>query len=250
MDPAGPAASVPHVLLGRLGVRCTETPLLEMALAHRSFAFERKGAPNNERLEFLGDAVLGLAVTDMIYRRFPDLAEGDLAKLRSSTVNMAVLADVARSVGLGEALLLGKGEELSGGRNKDSILADALEAVLGALYLDCGLEEARRLIDRLFAGHIQELVDRGVVRDFKTSLQELSVQQVGAMPEYRVSSAGPDHDKRFEADVFLNGDFMGSGTGRSKKQAEQAAAKEALDHLTGGTSPAGEEAAATDARAT
>jgi ribonuclease-3 len=249
MDPAE-SGGVPHGLLRRMGVHCTEAPLLEIALAHRSFAFERKGASNNERLEFLGDAVLGLAITDMIYRWFPDLAEGDLAKLRSSTVNMAVLADVARSVGLGEELRLGKGEELSGGRNKDSILADAFEAVLGALYLDCGLEETRGLIERLFAEHVRELVDRGVVRDFKTSLQELSVQQVGAMPEYRVSSAGPDHDKRFEADVFLKGVFMGSGTGRSKKQAEQASAKEALEHLSEGTVPAEEEAAAADARIT
>jgi ribonuclease-3 len=203
-----------------------------VALAHRSFAFERKGAPNNERLEFLGDAVLGLVITNLIYRSFPELAEGDLAKLRSSTVNMAVLAEVARTVGLGDELFLGKGEELSGGRDKDSILADAFEAVLGALYLDCGLDRTAPIIERLFFAHIHELVDRGVVRDFKTNLQEQSVQQLGTMPEYRVSSTGPDHDKRFEAEVFLKGTFMGTGTGRSKKQAEQAAAKEALVELS------------------
>lgn len=232
MDPAEQPGPVASALLSRLGLASAETPLLAMALAHRSFAFERKGAPNNERLEFLGDAVLGLVITNMIFRSFPDLAEGDLAKLRSSTVNMAVLADVARSVGLGEELLLGKGEELSGGRDKDSILADASEAVLGALYLDCGLEETAPVIERLFSAHIHELVDRGVVRDFKTSLQEQSVQQMGTMPEYQVSSTGPDHDKRFEAEVFLKGKFMGIGTGRSKKQAEQAAAKEALVALS------------------
>jgi ribonuclease-3 len=232
MDPAEQTGPIASALLSRLGLATAETPLLAMALAHRSFAFERKGAPSNERLEFLGDAVLGLVITNMIFRSFPDLAEGDLAKLRSSTVNMAVLADVARSVGLGEELLLGKGEELSGGRDKDSILADAFEAVLGALYLDCGLEETAPVIERLFSAHIHELVDRGVVRDFKTSLQERSVQQMGAMPEYRVSSTGPDHDKRFEAEVFLKGTFMGTGTGRSKKQAEQASAKEALDALS------------------
>lgn len=232
MDPAEQTGPIASAFLSRLGLGTAETPLLAMALAHRSFTFERKGAPNNERLEFLGDAVLGLVITNMIFRSFPELAEGDLAKLRSSTVNMAVLADVARSVGLGEELLLGKGEELSGGRDKDSILADAFEAVLGALYLDCGLEETAPVIERLFSAHIHELVDQGVVRDFKTSLQERSVQQMGSMPEYRVSSTGPDHDKRFEAEVFLKGRFMGIGTGRSKKQAEQAAAKEALAALS------------------
>jgi ribonuclease III len=171
-------------------------------------------------------------ITNLIYRSFPELAEGDLAKLRSSTVNMAVLAEVARTVGLGDELFLGKGEELSGGRDKDSILADAFEAVLGALYLDCGLDRTAPIIERLFFAHIHELVDRGVVRDFKTNLQEQSVQQLGTMPEYRVSSSGPDHDKRFEAEVFLKGNFMGTGTGRSKKQAEQAAAKEALVELS------------------
>jgi ribonuclease III len=232
MDPAEQAGPVASALLERLGLSSAETPLLEVALAHRSFAFERKGAPNNERLEFLGDAVLGLVITNLIYRSFPELAEGDLAKLRSSTVNMAVLAEVARTVGLGDELFLGKGEELSGGRDKDSILADAFEAVLGALYLDCGLDRTAPIIERLFFAHIHELVDRGVVRDFKTNLQEQSVQQLGTMPEYRVSSSGPDHDKRFEAEVFLKGNFMGTGTGRSKKQAEQAAAKEALVELS------------------
>jgi ribonuclease-3 len=241
MDPAEVPGPVASALLERLGMASAETPLLEVALAHRSFAFERKGAPNNERLEFLGDAVLGLVITNLIYRSFPELAEGDLAKLRSSTVNMAVLADVARSVGLGDELFLGKGEELSGGRDKDSILADAFEAVLGALYLDCGLDRTAPVIERLFSAHIHELVDRGVVRDFKTNLQEQSVQQLGVMPEYRVTSTGPDHDKRFEAEVFLKGNFMGTGTGRSKKQAEQAAAKEALVELS-------RPAAATDAR--
>ena len=217
---------------------------------HRSWCAEHAGYPSNERLEFLGDSVLGLVVTDHVYRVYPDLDEGALTEIRKTVVNSVALAEVAEALGVGEHLLLGKGEELSGGRNKDSILADAFEAVLGALYLDCGLEETRGLIERLFADHVRELVDRGVVRDFKTSLQELSVQQVGAMPEYRVSSAGPDHDKRFEADVFLKGVFMGSGTGRSKKQAEQASAKEALEHLSEGTVPAEEEAAAADARIT
>lgn len=249
MDITEEAGPVAGALAARLGINCTDIPLLEVALAHRSFAFERKGAPNNERLEFLGDAVLGLVVTDLIFGWFPDLPEGDMAKLRSSTVNMAVLADAARSVGLGEELYLGKGEEISGGRNKDSILADAFEAVLGALYLDCGLEETASLIERLFSDHIHDLVDRGVVRDFKTNLQELSVQQGGSTPEYRVSASGPDHDKRFNADVFLKGSHMGSGTGRSKKQAEQAAAKEALSVMAKGPW-SGEAEISSDARAT
>ncbi len=237
MDPDTTDDPIAPGLLDRLGIAGARTPLLEVALAHRSFAFERKGAVNNERLEFLGDAVLGLVITNLIFGSFPDLAEGDMAKLRSSTVNMAVLADVARSLGLGEELLLGKGEELSGGRNKDSILADAFEAVLGALYLDCGLDPTAQIIERLFVDHIHELVDKGVVRDFKTSLQEETVQQAGALPEYRVSSTGPDHDKRFEAEVFLVGAFLGRGTGRSKKQAEQAAAKEALAARSPATPP-------------
>jgi ribonuclease-3 len=131
-------------------------PLLRGALTHRSYTFEHPDVPNYERLEFLGDAVLGLVVTDMIFAWYPHLPEGDLAKLRSSSVNMAVLAKVARSIGLGEELLLGKGEELSGGRDKDSILADSLEAVIGAAYLDCGLEQIRGLVERLFAGLIRE----------------------------------------------------------------------------------------------
>lgn len=225
-------ASEGHVLLRRLGLGGPfASSHLEVALSHRSFTYEHPGHPNNERLEFLGDAVLGLLVTDIIFAGFPDLAEGEMARLRSSTVNMAVLAGVARSVGLGERLRLGRGEELSGGRNKDSILADAFEAVLGAIYLDYGLDQVRAVVERLFTGHIQELVQLGAVRDFKTSLQEAAVQESGALPEYRVSSTGPDHDRRFEADVFLQGEAMGSGIGRSKKEAEQGAAKDALSRM-------------------
>jgi ribonuclease-3 len=202
-----------------------------VALSHRSYAFERRDVDHNERLEFLGDAVLGLAVTDLIFRWYPELTEGEMAKLRSSTVNMAVLAEAARSIDLGQELRLGRGEELSGGRDKTSILADAFEAVLGALYLDCGWETTFRLIESLFGDHIRNHVDRGVVRDFKTNLQEVAVQIDGALPEYRVSSTGPDHAKTFTASVFIGGTELGAGNGRSKKEAEQAAAKEALVQL-------------------
>src|SRR5207249_326440 len=166
-------------------------------LTHRSFAFENEmpQAMTNERLEFLGDAVLGIAVTDIAFRAFPDLSEGQLAKLRAATVNMATLADVARSLQLGEQVLLGKGEEMSGGREKASILADALEAVLGAIYLDQGLSAAFGLIDRVFWPRMVAYVRGEGDRDYKTSLQELSAQDLGRLPEYRVRERGPDHQK-------------------------------------------------------
>lgn len=218
----------------RLGVTFGDRELLQVALTHRSYAFEHGGVPHNERLEFLGDAVLGLVITDMIFARYPDLPEGEMAKLRAATVNMAVLADAARDLGLGDDLRLGRGEEMSGGREKASILADALEALLGALYLDRGLDEVRRVIGELFTGHIRDHVERGAVRDFKTSLQERAAKRTGKVPEYRITSAGPDHAKRFRARVFLLGELLGEGKGRSKKEAEQAAAKEALSQLEQG----------------
>jgi ribonuclease-3 len=207
--------------------------LLTTGLTHRSYAFEQGGLPHNERLEFLGDAVLGLVVTDMIFEEFPVLSEGEMAKLRASTVNMAVLADVARSLDLGTHLYLGRGEELSGGRDKTSILADALEAVIGALYLDQGLEIAAGAVRDWFGPVIRDHVEQGVVRDFKTKLQEEAVKSEGRLPEYRITSSGPDHAKQFRASVFLGGRMLGEGEGGSKKEAEQAAAKEALEQLEG-----------------
>lgn len=228
------AASTPSGLSSveeRLGVGFADPALIDVALTHRSYAFEHGSPRHNERLEFLGDAVLGLLVTDMIFSWYPDLTEGEMAKLRASTVNMAVLADAARDLGIGEELHLGRGEELSGGRDKSSILADAFEAVLGAVYLDQGMATARRLVERSLADHIRDQVERGVVRDFKTSLQEHAVRQRGAIPEYRITASGPDHAKRFDAQVYLTGELLGEGTGRSKKEAEQAAAKRALPKL-------------------
>lgn len=215
----------------RLGIKIHNRELLEAALTHRSFAFETGGLIHNERLEFLGDAVLGLAVTDMIYRWYPELPEGDMAKLRASTVNMAVLADAARRLQLGEVLFLGRGEELSGGRDKSSILADGYEALLGAVYLDQGMEPTRMIIERSLSDHIRRHVEHGVVRDFKTNLQEITAQRGNGIPEYRLSASGPDHAKRFKAQVLVAGRFLGEGEGRSKKQAEQAAAKEAMERL-------------------
>lgn len=215
-----------------LGIRFSDPSLREVALTHRSFAFEQDVAPTNERLEFLGDAVLGLVITDLAYRAYGDLSEGELAKLRAAMVNMTMLAEVARELGLGEAVLLGRGEELSGGRDKASILADTLEAVLGAVYLDHGLRVAQRLIKRLFAPRMRAYVRGEGARDYKTLLQELAAQDFGRLPEYRVDERGPDHQKEFTASVVLGGNELGRGTGRSKKEAEQRAAREAHGRLT------------------
>lgn len=237
MDPESEAADQfrgtdgHSVLEGELQVRFTNPGLLQDSLTHRSYAFEHGGVTNNERLEFLGDAVLGLVVTDIIFSQFPQLPEGEMAKLRAATVNMGVLADVARELGLGPHLHLGRGEELSGGREKSSILADALEALIGAIYLDRGMDETRRVIGLLFADYIRNHVEQGLVRDYKTNLQERSARRWGNVPEYRITSTGPDHAKRFEAKVYLGGELLGEGNGRSKKEAEQEAAREALAEM-------------------
>jgi ribonuclease-3 len=215
-----------------LGIRFRDGALREAALTHRSFAFEQGVQPTNERLEFLGDAVLGLVVTDLAYRNFPDLSEGELAKLRAAVVNMSVLADIAAELGLGDQVFLGKGEQLSGGRHKASILADAMEAVLGAVYLDHGLEAAGDLIRRLFWPRMEAYARGEGDRDYKTSLQELAAQDFGRIPEYRVAEQGPDHQKEFTATVYLGGREFGMGVGRSKKEAEQQAAREAFARLT------------------
>ncbi len=216
-------------------MRFRDQSLFEDSLTHRSYAFESGRLPTNERLEFLGDAVLGLVVTDLAYRQFPDLSEGELAKLRAATVNMTTLAEIARELGLGEHVLLGKGEELSGGRDKASILGDALEAVLGAIYLDRGLATARRVIARLFWPRMLAYVRGQGDRDYKTTLQELAAQDVGNVPRYEVSEQGPDHAKEFTAVVFLGQKAYGRGRGRTKKEAEQQAARQAFDTLTGVT---------------
>jgi ribonuclease III len=215
-----------------LRIRFRDRSLREAALTHRSFAFEQGVQPTNERLEFLGDAVLGLVITDLAYRSFPHLSEGELAKLRASVVNMSVLAEVATELGLGEAVLLGKGEQLSGGRQKASILADAMEAVLGAVYMDHGLDAAGEIIRRLFWPRMEAYARGEGGRDYKTDLQELAAQDFGRIPDYRVVERGPDHQKEFTATVYVGGRELGSGVGRSKKEAEQQAAREAFTRLT------------------
>jgi ribonuclease-3 len=216
----------------QLRVRFRDPRILQISLIHRSYAFEEGTAETNERLEFLGDAVLGLVVTDLAFRRFPDMPEGELAKLRAATVNMITLAEVARELALGQELFLGRGEELSGGRDKTSILADAMEAVLGGIYVDRGLGVAADAIERLFWPRMAAYVRGEGDRDFKTGLQELAAQDVGTVPQYRVEEKGPDHAKEFTATVFLDGQRYGKGQGRSKKEAEQQAARQAFDRLS------------------
>jgi ribonuclease-3 len=210
--------------------------LLERALTHRSFAYENGGLPTNERLEFLGDSVLGLIVTDTLFREYPDLPEGQLAKLRAAVVNMRALAGVARGLQLGSFVRLGKGEEGTGGRDKSSILADTLEAVLGAVYLDRGLGEADALVHRLFDPVIARSARLGAGLDWKTSLQELTAAEIMGVPEYHVEESGPDHQKSFRASVRIAGRTYGEGEGRSKKEAEQQAAEAAWTSITEGHS--------------
>jgi ribonuclease-3 len=221
----------PGRLEAALGVELRDRALLVQALTHRSHAFEAGGLPNNERLEFLGDAVLGLVVTERIYRSYAYAPEGRLAKLRAAAVNTHSLADVARRLGVGRAVRLGRGEEQSGGRDKDSILADTLEALLGAVYLDRGLEVAEEVVDRLFADLIDDLANRRESLDYKTSLQELAAREWSSLPSYHLTAEGPDHRKRFTATVSVQGERLGVGTGRSKKEAEQQAAREAFTTL-------------------
>ncbi|MER5322227.1 ribonuclease III [Streptosporangium roseum] len=208
-----------------------DVAILERAMTHRSYAYENGGLPTNERLEFLGDSVLGLVVTDTLYRNHPDLPEGQLAKLRAAVVNMRALADVARTLGLGRFLRLGRGEEGTGGRDKSSILADTLEALIGAVYVNRGLDEAFRVVHLLFDPLITRSASLGAGLDWKTSLQELTASEALGVPEYHVEESGPDHAKSFTAVVLLGGEEYGSGSGRSKKEAEQQAAEAAWNRI-------------------
>src|SRR5580765_3727300 len=224
---AGPPLSE---LEARLGY-AIHPGLLQRALTHRSYAYENGGLPTNERLEFLGDAVLGLVVTDTLFRTHPDLPEGQLAKLRSAVVNARALAVVGRDLGLGSYLRLGRGEEATGGREKSSILADTVEAVIGAVYVDRGLDAASDLVHRLFDGLIEASARMGAGLDWKTSLQELTASTGLGVPEYQIHGEGPDHEKFFTAVVRIGGEERGVGTGRSKKEAEQEAASAAWHRL-------------------
>ena len=220
-------------LSARLGVGVSPA-LLSRALTHRSYAFENGGLPTNERLEFLGDAVLGLAVTDVLYRRHPELPEGQLAKSRSGVVSAVALAEVAADLGLGDALLLGRGEELTGGRAKASILADALEAVIGAVYLEHGFGVAASVVLRLVGPRLESAVARRAGTDWKTDLQELAAATGRPAPVYEVTGSGPDHARHYEAAVRLGESVVGRGSGASKKHAEQNAAEQACATLQSG----------------
>jgi ribonuclease III len=220
------------VLSRRLGYDFTDQSLLRRALAHRSWCAEVGGEPSNERLEFLGDAVLGWVVAEIAYRRHGDLPEGKLTDLRKSVVNAAALAGVAESIGLGEWLLLGKGEDAAGGRRKPSILSDAFEAVLGAVYIDGGVESAKSLVARLFSERLDVAAGRLDRLDNKTELQELTARLYDTAPVYVLTEFGPDHAKTFKATVLVAGRVVGAGEGKSKKLAEQQAASEARDALS------------------
>jgi ribonuclease-3 len=225
-------------LLQRVGLDLAADSL-ELALTHRSYAYEHGGLPTNERLEFLGDSVLGIIITDELYNSHPDLPEGQLAKLRASIVNMHALAAVGHTLGLGELLLLGHGEVLTGGREKASIVSDAVEALLGALYLQHGLEPVRAAVLRLFRDLLTAAPRLGAGLDWKTSLQEIAASQSLGVPAYEIADTGPDHDKTFTARAIVGGQTLGEGVGHTKKQAEQLAAAQAYRELVDDTADAG-----------
>ncbi|AEE46563.1 ribonuclease III [Cellulomonas fimi] len=217
-------------LVEKLGVHL-DPELLVLALTHRSFAHEAGGIPTNERLEFLGDTVLGLVVTESLYRRHPEQPEGALAKMRAATVSQRALAGVARELDLGAYVLLGKGELATGGADKDSILSDTLEALFGAVYLAHGLETARVVVDRFVGPTLDAAAALGAGLDWKTSLQELSAALGLGAPSYDVVGEGPDHARTFTARAVIAGEPRGAGSGPAKKLAEQHAAEDAYRAL-------------------
>ncbi|MDJ0925584.1 MAG: ribonuclease III [Acidimicrobiia bacterium] len=209
-----------------LGYVFTSPEVVTLALTHRSYAAEHALDVSYERLEFLGDAVLQLVVTRYLYDTYEDLAEGELAKVRAAVVNQKTLAAIGRRLGIGDAVLLGQGEETSGGRDKDSILADIVEALLGAVYLDGGYAPAAEFVLRHWVPIIEERATAPGRRDYKTRLQEILAKQ-GLQPRYEISESGPDHAKVFAAELWVGERLIASGRGSSKKRAEQAAAKAA-----------------------
>jgi ribonuclease III len=218
-------------LCARLAYSFADPGLLDLALRHRSWCAENGAVESNERLEFLGDAVLGVVVTDHLFRAAPDMSEGVLARHRSELVSAAALAGVARSVHLGDSLALGKGEETTGGRDKTSILADGMEAVIGAVYLDGGMGAATTLVLHLLDERMEDVVHGGLASDHKSRLQELVARVFSQLPRYVLRDEGPEHEKHFWARVEVEGTCWGEGEGRTKKQAEQAAALQACERL-------------------
>ena len=215
----------------KLGYTFENPALLRLALTHRSVSSDDPSRNDNERLEFLGDAVLQLVVTDLLYESYPHLAEGQMAKVRAAVVSGPALAEIARSIDLGAYVELAPGEERTGGRGKDSILADAVEAILGSIYLDSGIDSAGEVILSLWADRVADRAKSPGIKDYKTRLQE-HVARDGQVPEYEVEGSGPDHSRQFSAVVYVDGARLGSGEGRSKKAAEQSAAEEALASLS------------------
>lgn len=222
-------------LLAHIGVDLRDD-LLRLALTHRSFANENGHLPNNERLEFLGDAVLGLSVATQLYTQYPSRPESDISKMRASIVSRYGLADIAREIGLGEHILLGKGELVTEGRKKESILADTTEAILGAIYLQDGFEAARDAVLRLFKEKIDNATSVGMHQDWKTMLQERLAERKLPMPVYESTSVGPDHERVFTAKVLVGEKELGTGEGQNKKLAEQEAARLAYRSLRGSIS--------------
>ena len=206
--------------------------MLELALTHRSFSYEAGGIPTNERLEFLGDSVLGLIVTEELYKKFPDLDESRLSPLRSGVVNMKALAQIARQINLGAHLRIGKGEESTNGRDKNSILADSLEALVGAIYIQHGYEKTAEIILNWMKPSLDSVLTLGAALDAKTALQELAASLNLPSPEYEISESGPDHDKSFIATALVGSERFETGHGKSKREAEQSAAKLAHEHLS------------------
>jgi ribonuclease-3 len=229
LDLAGAAGE--RALAERLQHRFNDWSLLHQALSHRSWCAENDGSSSNERLEFLGDAVLGLVVAEHCYATYPGFAEGQLAKVRSAVVNARVLARVAEDLAVGGVLLLGKGEESSGGRTKSSLLSDATEALIGAVYLDAGWAPARTLVLALLGERIERAAAEPDDFDHKSRLQEVTVHRGEGVPAYVVEASGPDHGRRYNAQVFVAGELRGTGVGTSKKDAEQAAAADACGRL-------------------
>jgi len=217
-------------LQARLGLEIRQE-LLELAFTHRSFAYENGLTETNERLEFLGDSVLGLVVTEELYKKYPDLDESRLSPLRSGIVNMRALADIARSLELGLYMRIGKGEEVTGGRDKNSLLADSLEALIGAIYLSHGFEASQKIVGKLISQTMENAKDKGAGLDGKTALQELAAARKISPPEYQITESGPDHDKTFVAIAVVGGDAIATGEGKSKREAEQIAARLAYEKL-------------------
>ena len=218
------------MLSEQLGVTL-DPALLELSFTHRSYAYETGSKETNERLEFLGDSVLGLIVTEELYKRYPEFDESRLSPLRSGVVNMRALADIARGLNLGQYIRLGKGEEVTNGRDKNSLLADALESLIGAIYMQFGFAQCTEIVRKLISPTMDSAVARGAGLDGKTALQELAASLGKGAPEYIVSEDGPDHDKNFTAVAMLNGQVMSEGTGKSKREAEQVAARAAYEAL-------------------